>query len=68
MYLSQSRAFNVLTYCYSVTPEQYRVWLKSKLRANGASSSNAVEDEAASRCVVISIVRNADEVVQKIGT
>ena len=68
MNLSQSRAFNVLTYCYSVTPEEYRPWLKSKLRANGASSSNAVEDEAASRCVVISIVRNADEVVQKIGT
>lgn len=68
MYLSQSRAFNVLTYCYGATPEDYRPWLKSKLRANGASSSNAIDDEAASRCVVISIVRNADEVVQNIGT
>lgn len=68
MHLSQNRAFNVLAYCYSVTPEEYRPWIRSRLRANGASYSNAVEDEAASRCVVISIVRNADEVVQKIGT
>lgn len=68
MDISQNRAFNVLKYCYSATPEEYQPWLKSKLRANGASFSNAVADEAASRCVVISIVRNADEVVQKFGT
>lgn len=61
MKLSQDRAFNVLQYVYAI-PAVYedRLWLQEKLRANGASYSKANENVGASRCVEISIRRNAE--------
>ena len=68
MNLSQQRAFNVLTYVYSIpSSENFRPWLRDKLRANGASYSNAVSDASASRCVTISIHRNAESVLESLN-
>jgi len=62
MKLSQDRAFNVLQYVYGIDALQnYRPWLIEKLRANGASYSKANDNVAASRCVEISIIRDAEK-------
>lgn len=61
MKLSQDRAFNVLQYVYGIPAvTDDRLWLQEKLRANGASYSKADQNAAASRCVEISIRRNAE--------
>lgn len=62
MKLSQDRAFNVLQYVYAMDSMQgERDWLIAKLRANGASYSNANENVSASRCVEISIKRDTEQ-------
>lgn len=71
MKLSQDRAFNVLQYIFTLntmqTPEK-RQWLVDKLRANGASFSKADTQNAnASRCVEISIRRNAEKELNRIN-
>lgn len=71
MKLSQDRAFNVLQYIFTLntmqTPEK-RQWLVDKLRANGASFSKADSRNAnASRCVEISIRRNAEKELNRIN-
>ncbi len=71
MKLSQDRAFNVLQYVFTLndlqTPEK-RQWLVEKLRANGASFSKASDKNVnASRCVEISIRRNAEKELNKIN-
>ncbi|MBQ6006084.1 MAG: hypothetical protein IJS81_10530 [Selenomonadaceae bacterium] len=71
MKLSQDRAFNVLQYVFTLntlqTPKK-RQWLVDKLRANGASFSKADTQNAnASRCVEISIRRNAERELTKIN-
>ena len=71
MKLSQDRAFNVLQYIFTLndlqTPEK-RQWLVEKLRANGASFSKASDKNVnASRCVEISIRRNAEKELNKIN-
>ena len=71
MKLSQDRAFNVLQYIFTLntlqTPEK-RQWLVDKLRANGASFSMASGENAnASRCVEISIRRNAEKELTRIN-
>ena len=71
MKLSQDRAFNVLQYIFTLntlqTPEK-RQWLVDKLRANGASFSKAdTENANASRCVEISIRRNAEKELTRIN-
>lgn len=71
MKLSQDRAFNVLQYIFTLntmqTPEK-RQWLVDKLRANGASVSKADSRNAnASRCVEISIRRNAEKELNRIN-
>ncbi|MBO4400644.1 MAG: OmpA family protein [Selenomonadaceae bacterium] len=68
MRLSQERAFNVLQYVFSLGAVQdKRQWMIDKLRANGASFSKAnLEKAAASRCVEISIRRNAEGALKDI--
>lgn len=71
MKLSQDRAFNVLQFVFTLntlqTPEK-RQWLVDKLRANGASFSKAdTQNATASRCVEISIRRNAEKELNKIN-
>lgn len=71
MKLSQDRAFNVLQYIFTLntlqTPDK-RQWLVDKLRANGASFSKANNQNAnASRCVEISIRRNAEKELSRIN-
>ena len=67
MKLSQDRAFNVLQYCYSIEGmDKYRPWLQEKFRANGASYSKANENAAASRCVEISIRRDAEREIDEL--
>ena len=68
MKLSQERAFNVLQYVFSLNSmQEKRQWMVEKLRANGASYSKAdVSNADASRCVEISIYRNAEEELEKI--
>lgn len=71
MKLSRDRAFNVLQYIFTLntlqTPEK-RQWLVDKLRANGASFSKAdTENANASRCVEISIRRNAEKELTRIN-
>ena len=69
MKLSQERAFNVLHYVFTLNSMQdKRQWMIEKLRANGASYSKATDDTtAASRCVEISIFRNAEKELEKIN-
>lgn len=68
MRLSQERAFNVLQYVFSLgNIQDKRQWMIDKLRANGASFSKAnLEKSAASRCVEISIRRNAEGALKDI--
>ena len=67
MKLSQDRAFNVLQYVYAMpSVSSEREWLQEKLRANGASYSKANENDAASRCVEISIRRNAEKELESL--
>ena len=71
MQLSQQRAFNVLQYVFTLgamqAPEK-RQWLVDKLRANGASFSKAnIEKTGISRCVEISIRRNAEKELNTIN-
>lgn len=68
MKLSQERAFNVLQYVFSLNSMQNkRDWMIDKLRANGASYSRAKTKTAeASRCVEISIHRNAEKALGEI--
>lgn len=68
MRLSQERAFNVLQYVFSLgNIQDKRQWMIDKLRANGASFSKAnLEKTAASRCVEISIRRNAEGALKDI--
>lgn len=68
MQLSQARAFNVLQYVFSLDAVQdKRQWMIDKLRANGASFSKAnIEKADVSRCVEISIRRNAEKAVRDI--
>lgn len=62
MKLSQERAFNVLQYVFSLgAMQEKRQWMIDKLRANGASYSKASAQDAAARCVEISIHRNAEK-------
>lgn len=68
MKLSQDRAFNVLQYVYAMPYlNNDKPWLQDKLRANGASYSKANEYNAASRCVEISIRRNAEKELEELG-
>ena len=69
MKLSQDRAFNVLQYVFALNNIQdKRAWLVDKLRANGASFSKArTENANASRCVEISIRRNAEKELNKLN-
>ena len=67
MKLSQDRAFNVLQYVYAMPSVSLeREWLQEKLRANGASYRKANENDAASRCVEISIRRNAEKELESL--
>lgn len=67
MKLSQERAFNVLQYVFALNEMQdKRQWMIEKLRANGASYSRATNNAKASRCVEISIRRNAEKELKKI--
>lgn len=69
MKLSQERAFNVLQYVFSLNSmQEKRQWMVDKLRANGASYSKAdVSNANASRCVEISIHRNAEKELERIN-
>lgn len=69
MKLSQERAFNVLQYVFSLNSmQEKRQWMVDKLRANGASYSKAdVANANASRCVEISIHRNAEKELERIN-
>lgn len=68
MKLSQDRAFNVLQYIYAMPEiDSEKKWLQDKLRANGASYSKANDNVAASRCVEISIRRNAEKELENLA-
>jgi len=68
MQLSQSRAYEVLSYCYSLKDEiikQNRVWLEKHFRANGMAFSKMKEEEKARR-VEFTIQMKSEERVYKL--
>lgn len=71
MELSQGRTRNVLVYCLSLTSESLKDWVKSKLTANGLSSSriitvDGIEDRNKSRRVEFKVRTNAEQVINNI--
>lgn len=71
MELSQGRTRNVLVYCLSITNSKIKEWTKTKLTANGLSSSktimvNGEEDKEKSRRVEFRVRTNAEKVVNQI--
>ncbi|MDF1877435.1 OmpA family protein [Sulfurimonas sp. SAG-AH-194-L11] len=68
MQLSQDRAFEVLSYCYSLNDKvikENRPWLEKYFRANGMAFSK-LKDKNASRRVEFTIVMKSEESVYKI--
>lgn len=71
MKLSQDRTREVLVYCLSITDKTIGDWAKSKLTANGLSSSkliisNGLEDKEKSRRVEFRVRTRAEKVVNDI--
>ncbi len=70
--LSQARAFAVLEYVYNLPAvAEHRPWLKTVLRATGASSAkpalvNGIEDESQSRRVEFSAKTRSEEKIKAI--
>ena len=73
MGLSQARTRSTLEFCYSLTPEDQRGWVRGFVTANGMSSSkpvldaNGFEDVRRSRRVEFTIVVDSSSTVRKIG-
>jgi chemotaxis protein MotB len=68
MRLSQERAYEVLSYCYSLekkTIQEKSVWLEKNFRANGMAFSKLKEDEKARR-VEFNIELKSEDTVYKI--
>ena len=68
MRLSQSRAYKVLSYCYSLeddTVKQNRPWLEKNFRANGMAFSKLIAREKARR-VEFTIQMKSEDKVYKI--
>ena len=68
MQLSQSRAFSVLSYCYSSSDKvirKHRVWLEKHFRANGMAFSK-LKESSKSRRVEFSIEMKSEEKVYEI--
>lgn len=72
MELSQDRTRSVLQYCFNLLDEQEQAWSKSKITANGLSSShliirNGKEDPELSRRVEFRIRTNAEQKLEEIA-
>ena len=73
MKLSQERTRSALSYCYSITPESRKAWVRKNVTANGMSfsrpilDSNGKENIAMSRRVEFSVVVNSYTALEKIG-
>ncbi|MDQ7068668.1 MAG: OmpA family protein [Sulfurimonas sp.] len=68
MQLSQNRAYNVLSYCYSLNDiiiKQNRPWLQKHLRANGMAFSKLKDNDRARR-VEFSVVLKSESKVYEI--
>ncbi len=68
MRLSQSRAYEVLSYCYSLKDDivkQNRIWLEQNFRANGMAFAKLKEKEN-SRRVEFVIMMQSEEKIYKI--
>lgn len=68
MKLSQSRAYNILKYCYSLNAEdikENRAWLEKHFRANGMAFSKLVEKDKARR-VEFRVVLKSESIANKI--
>ena len=74
MELSQNRTREVLKFCLDLTPNKYRQWVKSKLTANGLSSSKLLftefgdEDRSRSRRVEFRVRTDSELQILKILT
>ena len=67
MQLSQSRAYKVLSYCYSLEDEfviQNRAWLEKYFRANGMAFAKLKEKEKARRVEFAIQMKSEDKVYQ----
>jgi outer membrane protein OmpA-like peptidoglycan-associated protein len=67
MRLSQSRAFEVLSYCYSIDDDkvvQNRTWLEKNFRANGMAFSKLKEGEQARRVEFTLQMKSEDRVYE----
>jgi len=68
MQLSQKRAYEVLSFCYSINKEivkENRVWLQKHFRANGMAFSK-LKDEANSRRVEFTVEMKSEDKVYEI--
>ena len=74
MSLSQSRANNVLSYCYKISDREYREWLERHLRANGMAfakmryidSNCTIPDIVKSRRVEFKVQMKTEDKIYKI--
>tara|TARA_B100000212_G_scaffold287880_1_gene228788 strand:+ start:562 stop:1221 length:660 start_codon:yes stop_codon:yes gene_type:complete len=73
MRLSQERTRTTLQYCYNITPDRMKLWVRSKVTANGMSFSRLVvdssgaEDSAASRRVEFTVIVDSRSTLEEIG-
>lgn len=72
MELSQDRTRSVLQYCFSLLNDEEQIWSKTKITANGLSSShlitvNGKEDPDRSRRVEFRIRTNAEQKLEEIA-
>lgn len=72
MQLSQQRTHAALEYCYSLTPEQEKKWVRESVTANGLSfsrpklSDEGVEDPMMSRRVEFTVIVNSSKTLENI--
>jgi len=71
MSLSQDRAKSVLKYCYSISPQNHKAFLRKKLRANGMAYSNLIivngkENKKKSQRVEFRVLTKSEEKMSEI--
>ncbi len=64
--LSQSRALNVLRYCFLNAPKSDRKWLMNVLHSNGMSFSHPLQSEELSRRVEFKVVTKAYNSIKEV--
>jgi hypothetical protein len=63
MQLSQSRAYEVLAYCYNLQDSStYRPWLENHLRANGMAFSKMINLQTARRVEFVIQMKSEDNI------